>query len=223
EKLGLVLDNLPGNFNQLQPNEQRSLLAPYANGDEQRGMLPFTDGKMTEKMNGGVTISFSVFADYPSVAVIEKGGRAVVRDTHGAYREFILRVIEDEYGSAGKFKRVEGEGSEYELIDEWLPSYRQASTTLPTALGAILQGTRWEVGEIEDKYSRQPVDLRHMTKRRAVNELINLFGGVVRYRVEIDGNRVTRRYVDVLKSGHTHIGKRFEAGKDILSASRIYD
>lgn len=222
ERLRLVLDNLPGNFNQLNPNAQRNLLAPYADG-ARRGMLPFTDGEITEVENGGVTIGFSAFADHPSVSAIENEGRIVARDTQGNYREFIIRVIEDEYGSAGKFKRVEGEGSEYELIDEWLPSYRQSSVTLPTALSAILQGTRWEVGEIEDKYTPQPVDLRHMTKRRAVNELINLFDGIVSYRVEIDGNRVVRRYVDVAKNSRLHIGKRFEAGKDILSASRTLD
>lgn len=222
ERLRLVLDNLPGNFNQLNPNAQRNLLAPYADG-ARRGMLPFTDGKITEVENGGVTIGFSAFAGHPSVSAIENEGRVVARDTQGNYREFIIRVIEDEYGSAGKFKRVEAEGSEYELIDEWLPSYRQSSVTLPTALSAILQGTRWEVGEIEDKYTPQPVDLRHMTKRRAVNELINLFDGIVSYRVEIDGNRVVRRYVDVAKNSRLYIGKRFEAGKDILSASRTLD
>lgn len=170
-----------------------------------------------------MTLNLNVLANHPDVAKIENEGRAVTTDIDGNYMEFIIRNIEDIYGAEGLFKSVKGEGGEYELIDEWLPSYIQPRVSLKTALTAVLQSTRYELGEIDDFYHDQSVDLRHMTVRQAVNELINQWGGEVRYRVEIKGNRIARRYIDVFKMRGTDTGKRFEDGRDVLSANRVLD
>src|SRR5699024_7839021 len=153
---------------------------------------------------------------------ITNEGRAVAVDKKGFYRAFIIRVVKDT-SDEFLFKRVEAEGSEYELIDEWLHKYEQVSTNLKTALGAILAPTRFEVGQIDDPYSVKPVKLKHMSVRQAVNELIKQFGGEVRYRVLMQNNRVIKRYVDVLKRRGTNTGRRFETGKDIIKVSRTLD
>lgn len=131
--------------------------------------------------------------------------------------------MEDDFSSDGAFKNVYAEGSEYELIGRWLPSYVEDSVSIRTALEAIVQGTRFEVGIVEDQTTHKSVELKHMSKRKAINELLNLFNCEVKYRVEVDGNRVTRRIIDVYKQRGKDNGQMFEDGKDIIKATRLID
>jgi len=140
EQLRLILNNLPGNFDGLAVSEQNRNLSqsagmfigtmevPYKQPIPQSdsGFLPYKNGWITEQLNGTVKLEFDVFSNHPSAALIVNDGRAVTEDIDGNYMEFIIRVIDDDYGSGGTFKRVEAEGAEYELIDEFLPEYTQA-------------------------------------------------------------------------------------------------
>src|SRR5699024_2435210 len=91
-----------------------------------------------------------------------------------------------------------------------------------TALNAILGGTRWQTGNIDD-LGTQSVDLRNMSVKEAIYELLNIFDGERRTRVEVDGNLITRRYIDIYRNRGDNTGKRFEVGKDILSTQRTLD
>src|SRR5699024_8103217 len=115
-------------------------------------------------------------------AKIENGGRAVTRDNEGNLKEFIIGEIEDS-DETGTYKRVFAEGGEYELNDEFLPSYIQSSVTLRQSMTAVLQGTRWQLGETDINHSRS-IDLKNMSVKEAVVELVNQYGGEVNYRVE---------------------------------------
>lgn len=187
---------------------------PYTISSDNQGVI--------EELNGGVTLNIDVLANDSQVERIENEGRAVTRDIDGNFMEFIIREVDDIYGD-GSIKSVFAEGGEYELIDTFLPSYVQANVDFETALKAVISGTRFEIGDIDKFYETKSVDLKRMSVRRAVNELINMWGGEVRYRVETSGNRITRRYIDVFKMRGNDRGKRFEDGKDILSANRTLD
>ena len=184
--------------------------------------IPYTEGYLTEQLNGDMTLEFKVISDDPRIERIVCEGRLVTRNNEGHYKEFIIREVEDD-DSGGRYKRVFAEGSEFELIDAYLFSYVQSLTTLEKALSTILQGTRWKIGEIDNFYENNSVNLKHMSKRKAVNELINIWGGEVQYRVEIDGRRIVNRYIDVFKARGQDTGKRFEADKDIVSTNRVWD
>ncbi|SET84506.1 phage minor structural protein, N-terminal region, partial [Oceanobacillus limi] len=154
--------------------------------------------------------------------LIENDGRVITKDADGNFMEFIIRIIEDMDDINGTFKFIEAEGGEYELIDEFLTEYVQASVDLATALSAVLQGTRIEIGEVE-YMGEKPVSLKNMSVKQAVYELLNIFGAERRYRVDVKGNRITRRYLDALKRRGRNTGKRWEDGKDIISTNRIID
>lgn len=184
--------------------------------------IPYTNGEIPEQVNGAFNLNFDVIANNPEVAKIENDGRAVTRNADGTFAEFIIRNVEDIDGASGTFKNVRAEGSDYELIDEFLSRYTQANISLKNALTAILQGTRWQAGYI-DLFNNRSVDLRNMTVKEAVIELLDLFSAEVRYRVEVKGNRIVGRYIDIYRKRGANFGKRFEDGKDILSTSRNLD
>lgn len=200
---------------------QLVLLPRNQTSDDDKKAVPYTNGWYIEQINGRVTLSFEVPSDNPDVALIEPDGRAVIRDQDGELQEFIIRTPEDSYGNES-MKIVSAEGAEYELIDEFLPGYKQANVELKTALTAVLQGTRWSVGEV-DNYDSQPVNLKDVSVKKAVYQLTDIFGGERKYRIEASGNTITNRYIDILPRRGENIGKRFEAGKDIVSASRAVD
>lgn len=183
--------------------------------------IPYREGWFVEQLNGEVTLEFEVIADHIDVDKIMEDGRAVVRNVDGEYAEFIIRIIDDSDGD-GTFKKVEAEGGEYELIDHIVTQYKASNVTLRTALGAVIQGSRWQVGQVDD-LGTASVDLKYTTGKNAIYELLQIFGGEVRYRVEVDGNRIIRRYIDVFKKRGIYTGKRFEAGKDIISTNRTID
>lgn len=179
-------------------------------------------GDFTEQLNAGQVLEFDVPAHEPDVALIEVDGRAVTRGPDGELVEFIIRKVEDIDDGTGTIKRVEAEGGEYELIDDMVMGYKASNVTLKTALSAFLSGTRWQVGQVDD-FGTQSLDLSNMTVKAGIVELLEIFGGEVRYRVEKVGNRITNRYIDVLRKRGVNTGKRFEAGKDIVKASRLVD
>lgn len=185
--------------------------------------VPYTaEPGITTELNGDVTLEIDVLATDSRVSRIVNDGRLVTRNENGDFMEFVIREIEDTFGD-GRYKTIFAEGGEFELLDEFLPSYVQASVTLKEALDAILQGTRYEIGEIDTNFKRKSVELRHMSKRKAINEIINMWDGEIQYRVETDGNRVTKRYIDVFEQLGESRGKRVEAGKDIVSSKRVFD
>lgn len=241
EKMQLILKDLPGNFDKVKITEKENMLTQLAgmylgvyddNGyeyEEREGQttpsvfVPYKNGVITEELNGAVTIEIEVLASNPSVDFIENDGRIVAPDIDGNFMEFIIRNIEDSHDSSGLFKKIEGEGGEYELIDEWLTSYTQSSTTLSDALQAILEGTRWEIGEMDSFSKQESVSLKNVSVRRGITDLLNQWNAEVAYRVEVDGNRISRRFIDVYKARGRDTGKRFESGKDIISTNRVLD
>src|SRR5699024_9062784 len=184
--------------------------------------IPYINGWYTEQLNGEQVLEFDVIANNPDVEMIDNDGRAVIRDIDGEFVEFIIRVAEDIDDSSGTIKRVQAEGGEYELIDEWITGYKASNVTLHTALNAILGGTRWQTGNI-DNLGTQSVDLRNMSVKEAIYELLNIFDGERRTRVEVDGKLITRRYIDIYRNRGDNTGKRFEVSKDILSTQRTLD
>ncbi|GAA0491388.1 hypothetical protein GCM10008986_16870 [Salinibacillus aidingensis] len=202
-------------------NEQlKTVLMPKQ--QHKRKAVPYWNGWYVEQLNGKVTLDFETVSDIPESEFIEPDGRAVIRDMDGNLVEFIIRSPEDVDDRNGTVKVVYAEGGMYELIDEWLSGYTAANVDPETALRAILQGTRWEVGHV-DTFDNQSVDFEDITVKEAVHELANMFSGELRYRVEADHNTITRRYVDLLQKRGKRTMKRWEMGKDVESYRRTVD
>ncbi|MDV2683798.1 phage tail spike protein [Alkalihalophilus lindianensis] len=203
----------------LHPENKTSQNDEKVSEDQEVG-LPYFDGTLTEELNGEMILEFSVPADHEKAALIEMDGRAVTRDPDGNLVEFIIRIPEDEDGPDGPMKHIFAEGGEYELIDEWITGYRVPSVDLKTALAAVLQGTRWSVGEVAD-LGKRSLDLVDMSVKEAISELLDAFNGEIGYRIETQGNQIIKRYIDISNRRGDYLGKRFEIGKDIQSIRRI--
>ncbi|WP_079479728.1 phage tail spike protein [Halobacillus salinus] len=191
-------------------------------GKKEAMKIPHYNSWFTEELNGEVKLEFTVPARHPDVSWIENEGRAVIRDRDGNLVEFIIREPYDRNGSSGPEKEVTAEGSDYELIDEWIGGYKADNVTLRTALTAILSSTRFEVGEVDD-FGTQSVDIPPTTAKNAIHQLIELFGGERQMRVEAEGPAITKRLIDVLHRRGFDNGQTFEHGRNTMSTSRASD
>ncbi|MCG1029323.1 phage tail protein [Virgibacillus halodenitrificans] len=183
--------------------------------------IPYRGG-INEELNGAERLEIEIPVGDPKLERIENEGRLVTRGPDGEFKEFIIRYIDDIYDDNGSFKIVKAESGEYELIDEFLPEYTQASVDLKTALTAVLQGTRISVGDVE-YMGQKPVSLKNMSVKNAVYELLNIFGAERIYRVNLKGNRIIHRHIDAVENRGRTKGKRWTAGRDILKAQRVLD
>lgn len=184
--------------------------------------IPYT-GHLDEELNGTLTLELEVIADDPQVDAIENDGRIVTRNADGEFMEFIIREVKDVDGSSGTIKDIYAEGGEYELIDEFLTGYTASDVEIGEALETILEGARWDVGKVESFIGSQSIDLENMSKKKAIYELLNQYDCDIKYRIEINGNKIINRYVDIMKNRGEDNGKRFEDTKDILSTTRTLD
>ncbi|SDO78808.1 phage tail spike protein [Halobacillus aidingensis] len=191
-------------------------------GRAESAKIPHYNSWYTEELNGEVSLEFTVPAGNPEVSWIQNEGRAVIVDRDGHLVEFIIREPRDRNGTEGPEKEVFAEGGDYELIDEWIGGYKADNVTLETALKAVLSGTRVSVGEVDD-FGTQSVNIGSTSVKNAVYELIKLFGGERRLRVDADGPNITKRYIDVLKRRGFDNGQTFEHGRNTMSTSRVVD
>lgn len=187
-----------------------------------KGDIPHYDSWFREQINGAITLEFTVPATDPQVRLIENDGRAVVRDREGNLNEFIIREPNDFNSDSGPTKEVFAEGGDYELVDEWMSGYKATNVTLETALSAVMSGTRYTLGTVDD-FGTESVDIDPTNVKDAIHQLLSIFGGERRFRVEAKGNEITTRYIDILTKRGEDNGKRFEHGKDVEDVRRTID
>ncbi|CAM3678971.1 hypothetical protein GCM10009865_47670 [Aeromicrobium ponti] len=95
--------------------------------------------------------------------------------------------------------------------------------TPETALAFGLQGTRWEVGFIEDTKIRTINIDEHMNGLKFLRMIASDYEMELRFRVVIGGNRIAKRYVDFVKRNGLNAGKEIIFGKDLQNIERLED
>src|SRR5690606_26396534 len=120
----------------------------------------------------------------------------------------------------GIIKSVYCESSFYETLGDYIEDKRPYNTTANIALERALEPTRWEVGIVDD-LGINSVNFYHISAKEAVQKVAEAWKGEIRTRVEVSGNRIVRRYVDLLAKRGNDTGKRFTYTKDIEEIKKI--
>ncbi|MGE7637622.1 phage tail spike protein [Peribacillus frigoritolerans] len=102
-----------------------------------------------------------------------------------------------------------------ELNDEIIKDVRPYNTTLKDAATRALTVTRWKVGEIAE-LGLNSTNFYYINVTEAITQVINTWGGELRDRVEINGNKITGRFIDILPRRGADTDKRWVIDKDIL-------
>jgi phage minor structural protein len=167
------------------------------------------------------TLDFVANARIPKASLLEKRNRLAVQDEDGFFREYIITYAE-QYRREEKLVRSDASFSDLakaKIIDpQVLPG-----ATASSAVQMALEGTEWQPGDIE--YA----DIRTMTIENFTNPLAFLkviaveFGLEIGYRVEVAGNKIAGRYIDMRKQIAGFEGKEIAFGKDLVGVIRKED
>lgn len=171
------------------------------------------EAKHYEELNGENTLNLTLVGNE-----IEKNYRIVYKDIYGIWHEFIVKGIEEEKTDNKIIKHIYCESSLYETLGDYIEDKRpsgEASMALAVALGP----TRWETGIVDDLGSNN-TSLYRISAMEGIQKVAKTWGGELRARVTVSGNKITGRYVDLFARRGNDLGKRFTYKKDIESIKK---
>jgi phage minor structural protein len=180
---------------------------------------PYEDDLLTEYLaHGGSTFDFSVPMNHPDSAYIQNEGYVVIK-VDDVFLQFRIKQVEDT--KDGLKKRVFTENASLEMLNQYVRPSEQIFLNPEETMVHILDGSRWEVGIVEVTEERQWKFNEYQNKIAALNALKTAFNARLRYRVELKGNKIVKRYVDLLKNEPIRTGKRIDYRRDIVGLRRL--
>jgi phage minor structural protein len=180
---------------------------------------PYEDDLLTEYLaHGGSTFDFSVPMTHPDSVHIQNEGYVVIK-VDDTFIQFRIKRVEDT--KDGLKKRVFTENASLEMLNQYVRPSEQVFLNPHDTMVHILDGSRWQVGIVEVTEERQWKFTEYQNKIAALNALKTAFNGRLRYRVELQGNKIVKRYVDLLKNEPIRTGKRIDYRRDIVGLRRV--
>lgn len=180
---------------------------------------PFYDAPFKEELNRGSTFQFRVPGDHLDSKYVKEENQVAFKDKDGFFRLFIIRETDSSDGENGPEIVAICEPSFMELDDEPLEDIRPYNTTAAEALTRALAKTRWKTGTVA-QLGTNSTNFYYISVKSAIEEIINTWGGELRDRIEISGNKISGRYIDILTRRGSDTGKRWEIDKDIVGITR---
>ena len=168
---------------------------------------------------------YSVDATFPYVAgkVIERGQRMAFRDPATNTLEMFevrnVSNIEPEHYQQIICEHI----AVAELSDEHCNSQEITDKTAAQALGTVLTGTLWSVGN-SSVNATQSVDISRGSVWQAVNAIATNWNAYITPRVTVNAaGSITGRYLDITPAQGTWRGVRLSVDKNMQDSSVIYD
>lgn len=183
-----------------------------------------TSAILKEPLNKMHTLELEINSLAVDVQHIREENYLLLKDLSDNWKCFIVREITEKH-STEEIKEVYAEDSSQELIDYIVRrEFKDQSITLQSLLNVILLGSRWQVGAVDTTPAiKFPVETKNKTALEVLYDAVEAFNMEVNFRIEVTGNKITGRFVDIKKHIGANYGKRFEYTKDIVSIERKVD
>lgn len=91
------------------------------------------------------------------------------------------------------------------------------------AATAIVDGTDWQLGYVDTDLPNINTNFYYISRLEALSKLIEVTGAEVRFRIEISGNKIIAKRMDLYKKLGTFKGKRFAYGSNLLEIIKEED
>lgn len=171
------------------------------------------------------TFDFTTFANKRFSEHLAKRNRIIIPDEDGKYVEFVIeetRKYRDTQG--GLFVEVFTSATYITLAKAKVIKLQTTPAwTAEQHAKWSLSGTEWEIGEVAFAGTRTLTIDQHTNPYAYLKRLATEFNLELHFRVEVDGNKVVRRYVDLVERVGTWNGREVEFGKDLTGIERKED
>lgn len=178
------------------------------------------DAKVIRNINNVSTFDFVAL---DKLHRLEGRNRIVIPARTGGWEEYIIRSTEK---LSGDEMHAETDGSYVDDLRKARPLSPQTliGATPETAAAHGLVSTGWEPGDIEWVGFTRTITIDVYTDPyEFLGKICTTFGLEMRFRLDIQGNIIKGRYVDLVKSLDTFRGREIVAGKDLLGVRRYED
>ncbi|MEB4856082.1 phage tail spike protein [Priestia megaterium] len=142
--------------------------------------------------------------------------RVVIPDDKTGYREFIINELDKDADSIIAYCSASFLDLKKQKI---ISPTTLTGQTVNTAANWVLSGTEWELGTTDYAGIRQ-ITFEYMNAYDAILQVKETFGCEISFRVEIDGNEVVKRCVDLVTRLGKFDGKEITFGKDLSGIRR---
>ncbi|MDY7222092.1 phage tail spike protein [Halalkalibacterium halodurans] len=168
------------------------------------------------------TFNFTTFGDQRFSQWLEKRNRLIIPNEDGQFVEFIIQESVKIHDENGLSIEVYSSASYLDLKKAKViePQTLSEMTALAAANNAI-SGTEWQVGVAEASGFRTFHIDKHTNPYAFLKQIANEFELELRFRVETDRHKITRRYVDLVKRIGEWKGREVEFGKDLQGVRRF--
>lgn len=147
--------------------------------------------------------------------------RVIIQEPNGAFKEFIINRLEEE----GQYLEIECDASYVEDIGKAkpIPAGKFTKMTVNEALSETLKDSGWEVGLCEYGGIKSMSWTSVRTPHEMISQLTTTYKLEPDYVIQIKGNEVVSRKVNMIQPKPLFEGKEIIYGKDLISMKRTVD
>lgn len=154
---------------------------------------------------------------------MEKNDRLLYLDGKGLWHEYIVQSVETQRDEGKPVTTAYCVNSIAELGSVYILDKRGRKTTAPERAKVALEGTRWNVGTVDNGTIRHYADLNfyHQSVLKSLQDIAKVYGLELETNVTVENGKITARTVNLLEQrGNKNAERRFEYGCDLKSVKR---
>ncbi|NBJ70617.1 MULTISPECIES: phage tail protein [Clostridia] len=178
----------------------------------------YVEAVFEETVEKPVSFSITFPMSDKNAAYFVGGNQVAFKDLKGNLRLFTIREVDDIDGESPE-KVIHCMPAIQELADVMVANGELENEAADAALGVILKHSRWKAGNVAD-LGLNSISFAYQNAYACIGTLVELWGGEIVDRVEIEGNKISCRYLDIVSRKGADTGKRFEMNKDIKNITR---
>lgn len=175
--------------------------------------LKYNNIRRHREINGLNTLEFETNRE------VEFGQRLLFKDKQGIWHEYIIIDYFKTHDENGVTYEVFCEDSTSELYGFFIEDMKPRNALASNVLGQILEGTRFEVGYVDD-FGKESFNIYRTSVKSALWKMLEKYKAEIKVRLVVGKQGIEHRYIDLRQSIGRNVGKTFTYKKDIGSIKK---
>ena len=175
--------------------------------------LKYNNIRRHREINGLNTLEFETNRE------VEFGQRLLFKDKQELWHEYIIIDYFKTHDENGVTYEVFCEDSTSELYGFFIEDMKPRNALASNVLGQILEGTRFEVGYVDD-FGKESFNIYRTSVKSALWKMLEKYHAEIKVRLVVGKQGIEHRYIDLRQSIGRNVGKTFTYKKDIGSIKK---
>lgn len=189
------------------------MLMLYDRDEKLIASLKYNNVERKRELNGLNTLEFETSKE------VEFGQRTLFKDKNGLWNEYIIFDYFKNHENNDVTYSVYCEDSTSELYWYFVDDLKPRNEACSSVLRRILEGTRFEVGYVDD-FPKKSFNLYRESVKSCLWKILDQYGAEINVRIVVDKTGIIHRYIDLRNKIGRDVGKRFTYKKDIGSIKK---